>query len=92
MRIDIPDPLRSYQQFIRFYHLDIPDLKDDELQTEFYSLRALLYWLPPEKRWIKDRVRELGKEYGRRHYGQNNQSVQRWRPLNEGKLSRTVEL
>ena len=92
MRIDIPDPLRSYQQFIRFYHLDIPDLKDDELQTEFNSLRALLYWLPPEKRWIKDRVRELGKEYGRRHYAQNNQTFQKPQLQKGNKLSRTVEL
>jgi hypothetical protein len=76
MLINIPDPMRSYQQFIRFNHLDIPELKDDELQAEFYSLRALLYWLPPGKEWIKERVRELGKEYGRRHYAQNVQRPQ----------------
>jgi len=50
--------------------MDIPDLSDDELQIELWSLRPLLYWLPQEKRWIKDRVRELEKEYGRRHYAQ----------------------
>ena len=64
----IPDPMYSYQQFIRFHHLDITDLSEDELQNEFFSLRSQLYRLPPDKVWIKKRVRELGKEIARRHY------------------------
>ena len=55
----IPDPMRSIQQFVRYNHLDIPDLNDDELQAELWSLRSLLYRLPPEKQWIRDRVRDL---------------------------------
>lgn len=70
---NIPDPLRSYQQFVRFNHLDIPDLKDEELRQELGSLRCLLHWLPP-RHWIRDRVQELGKEYGRRCFTQNNQN------------------
>jgi hypothetical protein len=90
---NIPDPMNSYQQFIRYNHLDIPDMKDDDLQTEFYSLRALLYWLPPDKQWIKERVRELGKEYGRRHYVQNqNQLTVKTSSEPQNKVLRTVDL
>jgi hypothetical protein len=88
---NIPDPMNSYQQFIRYNHLDIPDMKDDDLQTEFYSLRALLYWLPPDKQWIKERVRELGKEYGRRHYAQN-QLPSKTSNEPQNKVLRTVDL
>lgn len=71
----MPDPMYSYQQFIRYNHLDIPDLDDEELKEELWSLRSLLFWLPP-RHWIRDRVRELGKEYGRRHYAQNAPRLQ----------------
>jgi len=71
----IPDPMLSFQQYVRYYHMDIHDLSDDELQTELWSLRPLLYWLPHEKRWIKDRVRELEREYSRRHYAQKPQPI-----------------
>ena len=65
---DIPDPLNSIQQYDRYYHLDIPYLKDEDLQAELWSLRPLIFRLPPEKSWIKERVRELAKEYARRHF------------------------
>ena len=44
-------------------------------RSEYFSLRSLLYWLPPDKQWIKERVRELGKEYGRRHYAQKQPAL-----------------
>jgi hypothetical protein len=25
---DIPDPMLSFQQYVRYYHMDIPDLSD----------------------------------------------------------------
>ena len=87
----IPDPMRSIQQFVRYNHLDIPDLNDDELQAELWSLRSLLYRLPPEKRWIRDRVRELGKEYSRRHYAQKPQPI-KTSVESPNKVLRTVDL
>ena len=91
MRRIIPDPMRSIQQFVRYNHLDIPDLNDDELQAELWSLRSLLYRLPPEKRWIRDRVRELGKEYSHRHYAQNPKPVKKV-VESQNKVLRAVDL
>jgi len=88
---DIPDPMNSYQQFIKFNHFDIPDLTDEDLQTEFFSLRSLLYWLPPDKVWIKERVRELGKEYGRRHYAQKPRPI-KTAVESQNKILRKVDL
>jgi hypothetical protein len=87
----IPDPMRSIQQFVRYNHLDIPDLNDDELQAELWSLRSLLYLLPPEKQWIRDRVRELGKEYNHRHYAQNPKPVKKV-VESQNKVLRAVDL
>ena len=83
--------MRSIQQFVRYNHLDIPDLNDDELQAELWSLRSLLYRLPPEKRWIRDRVRELGKEYSHRHYAQNPKPIKKV-VESHNKVLRTVDL
>ncbi len=74
--LTIPDPMCSAQQFARYNHLDIPDMADEELETELWALRSLLFWLPPQH-WIRDRVQELGKEYGRRHYTQRPQIPKR---------------
>ena len=79
MLAEIPEPMATFQQFNRFNHFDIPDLSDEELKEELWSLRSLLFWLPP-RHWIRDRVRELGKEYGRRHYAQNTQNAPRLQP------------
>ena len=87
----IPDPMRSIQQFVRYNHLDIPDLNDDELQAELWSLRSLLYRLPPEKQWIRDRVRELGKEYSHRHYTQTPKPIKKV-VESQNKVLRTVDL
>jgi hypothetical protein len=87
----IPNPMNTAQEFSRFYHLDIQNLSDEELSTEFYSLRSILYWLPPDKQWIKQRVQELGKEYGRRHYAQQTQPA-KTTIESQSKVLRTVEL
>ena len=88
---NIPNPMLSFQQYVRYYHMDIPDLSDDELQTELWSLRPLLYLLPPEKRWIRDRVRELAKEYGRRHYAQKPRPI-KTAVESQNKILRKVDL
>jgi hypothetical protein len=83
----------SAQKYARFYHLDIPDLSDEDLSTEFYSLRSMLYWLPPNKMWIAERIKELGKEYGRRHYAEKQQQSTRLsNELPTGKVLRKVDL
>jgi hypothetical protein len=81
----------SIQQYVRYYHMDIPDLSEDELQAELWSLRPLLYCLTPEKQWIRDRVRELGKEYGRRHYAQKPQPL-KTSVESQNKVLRAVDL
>jgi hypothetical protein len=87
MLFNIPDPMNSIQQFNRFYQLDIPYLKDEDLQAELWCLRSLLFRLPPEKSWIKERARELAKEYARRHYRTTQQPQ-----ISTNKIVKGVEL
>jgi len=77
MLFNIPNPMYSVQQFNRYYHLDIPDLTDEAIQEELWSLRPLLFRLPPCKEWIKERVFELTKEYNRRRYFKRVQARKR---------------
>jgi len=86
--ITIPDPMYSDYQYARFYHLDVSHLSDEELKSELWSYRSLLYWLPP-RHWIRDRERELGKEYGKRFYQRTTQPST---PSSSKKLIKTVEL
>ena len=77
MLFNIPNPMYSVQQFNRYYHLDIPDLTDEAVQEELWSLRPLLFRLLHGKEWIKERVFELTKEYNRRRYFKRVQARKR---------------
>jgi len=74
---NIPNPMYSIQQYDRHHHLDIPDLTDEAIQEELWSLRPLLFRLPPSKEWIKERVFELTKESNRRRYSKKVQARKR---------------
>ncbi len=57
----IPDPLSSDKQFVRFYHLDVPELEDSELADEYHYFRAHLFRLPADD-WLRERVARLEAE------------------------------
>ena len=61
----IPDPLNSYEQFLRFNHLDIEALTDSKLTDEFYALRPLLWGLSDDH-WLRERVKMLEAEISKR--------------------------
>ena len=42
----VPDPLISDRQYDSFYHLDLAELSNTELQDELYFRRPLLWRLP----------------------------------------------
>ena len=75
--LNIPNPMYSVQQYNRYYHLDIPDLTDEAIQEELWSLCPLLFGLLPGNKWIKERVFELTKEYNRRRYFKRVQARKR---------------
>jgi len=77
MLFNIPNPMYSDQQFYRYYYWDIPYLKDENIQAELWALCPLLFCLPPDKEWIRERVQELTKENNRRRYSKRIQARKR---------------
>ena len=61
----VPDPLMSDRQYNRFYHLDLPELEDDELLDELWALRPHLWGLDAEH-WLRERVMMLEQELSKR--------------------------
>lgn len=57
----IPDPLKSRQQYDRYYHHDIPGLNDTTLTDEIHALRPLLWGLD-SVHWLRERVKALEAE------------------------------
>lgn len=61
----IPNPLMTDRQYDRFYHLDLTELRDTELQDEIDFLRPLL-WGIPDDHWLRERVNKLEAEIVKR--------------------------
>ena len=63
----IPDPLQSDKQYAKFHHLDIPDMKIEKLEAEFYYLQAHIYRLSNDAYiWVRQRVTNLQAELRKR--------------------------
>lgn len=60
-----PNPLYSDTQYLRYHHMDIENMDDQGLADEFYTLRSLLWGLPPSD-WLRERVKMLGRELAKR--------------------------
>ena len=67
MKTLIPNPLDSLEQYLRYSHLDLTQLEDDELADEFYALRPLL-WRLPSDHWLRERVKMLEHELTKRKW------------------------
>ena len=61
----VPNPLTSDRQYLRFYHLDMPELDGEELTDELHYLRPLLLGLNSQH-WFRQRVRLIEAEIMKR--------------------------
>ena len=83
----VPDPLVSDRQYDRFYHLDLSELRDVELEDELNYLRPLLWRLDSEH-WLRERVRMLEMEMTKRRGNTGHGFRRRQKP----KLAEGVKL
>lgn len=65
----IPDPLRSFEEWARYWHRDIPELDDFELWSETKRLEAAIA-NGERNAWLKERLRRLYAERERRRRAQ----------------------
>ena len=61
----VPDPLKSSQQYVRYYHLGLNEFSNEEIIEELDYLKPLLYG-EPEDSWLRQRVERLEGEIERR--------------------------
>jgi hypothetical protein len=83
----VPNPLSSLEQYLRFWHLDLAHLADNDLMDEFHALRPLLWGLPPDH-WLRRRVQLLKGEMDKRSYSVKYNKTIRPKP----KLAEGVKL
>ncbi len=63
----IPNPMCSLEQWDQFHHRDIEYLSDEDLRTELYRRKAVIWERPELKRsWLQERVEKLEAEIKRR--------------------------
>ena len=82
VRYAVPNELRSHEDFLRRYHLDLPHLDDRALWRERKQVRfALAYWNGAEgpdlwneqldREWLEERLLEVDEELRRRQARQD---------------------
>jgi len=78
----VPNPLDSDQQYNRFHHYDLADMKTEDLLDELHAIRSRLWFLksdrfahmvnPVEQRrrveWLHERISRIEAELRERRY------------------------
>lgn len=72
----VPDPLDTYSQYARFYHLDIAVSADSDLIEEVWAIRSLLWGLPADD-WLRERHQKLEAELRKRHWRETEYSARK---------------
>ena len=83
----VPNPLTSDRQYLRFHHLDVPELDGEELMDELHYLQPLLWGLNPQH-WLRERVRMIESELIKRGI----QTTYKSSPKRTAKPARGVDL
>ncbi len=81
-RYTLPDPTRSFEEYLKLYNLDLPELDDLELWREEMKAKAALVHCDPEEifvnargevvsvqNWLLQRIIAIRKEKARRQNG-----------------------